>query len=70
MSTSSDPGPVWIKSSHSNASGGNCVEVLLSHTTIAVRDSKDPAGPVLSFTPQEWTAFLRGVADGEFALPG
>ena len=33
---------------------------------VAVRDSKDPSGPVLVFTPHEWRAFLDGVRDGEF----
>lgn len=32
----------------------------------AVRDSKDPSGPVLRFTPAEWAAFTAGVRDGEF----
>jgi hypothetical protein len=32
----------------------------------AVRDSKDPASPVLTFTAQEWVAFVRGVKAGEF----
>ncbi|MEV6149784.1 DUF397 domain-containing protein [Nonomuraea sp. NPDC052129] len=31
-----------------------------------MRDSKDPDGPVLSFTPDEWRAFTAGVKDGEF----
>jgi hypothetical protein len=35
----------WRKSSRSGSEGGNCVE--LAHTMVAVRDSKNPAGPVL-----------------------
>jgi hypothetical protein len=31
-----------------------------------MRDSKDPDGPVLTFTPAEWEAFTLGVQDGEF----
>jgi len=34
----------------------------------AVRDSKDPAGPVLTFTAAEWTAFTDGVRDGSLAV--
>jgi hypothetical protein len=34
---------------------------------VRVRDSKDPAGPVLAFAADEWAAFLRGVSGGEFA---
>jgi hypothetical protein len=33
-----------------------------------VRDSKDPAGPMLTFTPDEWTAFIAGAKIGEFNL--
>jgi hypothetical protein len=54
----------WRKSSHSGANG--CVEVLHGDDQVAVRDSKDPSGPVLRFTPREWRAFLAGVRDGEF----
>ncbi|MCC5577269.1 DUF397 domain-containing protein [Microtetraspora sp. AC03309] len=34
----------------------------------AVRDSKDRNGPVLTFTPSEWSAFIGGVRDGEFDI--
>jgi hypothetical protein len=34
-----------------------------------MRDSKNPDGPVLAFTPEEWEAFTLGVKDGEFDLP-
>ncbi len=57
----------WRKSSYSNGNGGNCVEVAdLDHGHRAVRDSKDPNGPALIFTPAEWAAFTAGVRDGEF----
>jgi hypothetical protein len=35
---------------------------------VQVRDSKDQNGPVLSFTPFEWTAFVNGAQHGEFDL--
>jgi Domain of unknown function (DUF397) len=35
---------------------------------IAMRDGKNPGGPVLIFTPDEWRAFTAGVQDGEFDL--
>ena len=58
---------VWRKSARSNSSGGNCVEVApLPDGGMAVRDSKDPDGPVLTFTAAEWAAFIGGVKDGEF----
>ena len=45
-----------------------CVEVALVEGGAAVRDSKDPASPVLRFTAREWEAFLAGVRAGEFDL--
>lgn len=57
----------WRKSSRSGSNGGACVEVAdLTNGHRAVRDSKDPDGPTLIFTPAEWTAFVAGVRDGEF----
>ncbi|HWH00618.1 MAG TPA: DUF397 domain-containing protein [Pilimelia sp.] len=59
----------WRKSSRSSG-GDNCVEVATTTdgATIGVRDSKNPTGPVLAFTRQEWAAFVGGVHDGEFDL--
>ncbi|HET9899142.1 MAG TPA: DUF397 domain-containing protein [Streptosporangiaceae bacterium] len=56
----------WRKSRYSNPSG-NCVEAAkLPAGDIAVRNSRDPDGPALIFTPAEWDAFLLGARDGEF----
>ncbi|MEW2284876.1 DUF397 domain-containing protein [Streptomyces sp. NPDC047841] len=51
---------VWRKSSYSNGSGGDCVEVADAHPgLVPVRDSKKPQdGPVLLFRPLAWSAFL------------
>ena len=58
--------PQWVKSSLSFYNG-NCVEVAtLPGNQIGVRNSRDRAGAVLSFTPDEWQAFLGGVRNGEF----
>ena len=51
----------WRKSSHSGGQGTSCVEVARADRLTAVRDSKNPAGPVLSFTQTEWAAFLTGI---------
>lgn len=48
----------WVKSSHSG-NEGDCVAVAaLSDGSKAVRDSKDPNGPVLRFTAKEWKLFI------------
>lgn len=56
----------WRKSSYSGAHG-DCVEVRTPGTgSVAVRDSKDPQGPALTFTRQAWAAFVTGVDAGAF----
>ena len=57
---------VWRKSSRSGPFTDNCVEVAFVDDAIAVRDSKNPTGPVLIFTAGEWDAFVDGAKDGEF----
>ncbi|MFC0862873.1 DUF397 domain-containing protein [Sphaerimonospora cavernae] len=61
---------VWRKSSRSSDNGGQCVEVAANLPgVVAVRDSKDPDGPKLLFTPAEWRAFIGGVKTGQFDYP-
>ena len=58
--------PSWRKSTASGDTP-NCVEVAeLSDGSMLVRDSKDPDGPHLHFTGNEWDAFLDGAVAGEF----
>jgi Domain of unknown function (DUF397) len=55
----------WQKSSRSGSNGGQCVEVARNLPGIvAVRDSRDPAGPKLIVAPGEWAAFVRRVTAG------
>jgi hypothetical protein len=61
-------GARWRKSTRSGPYSDNCVEVAFVDSAVALRDSKDPTGPVLLFTPEEWLAFVGGTKDGEFDL--
>ncbi|MYS20903.1 protein of unknown function [Streptomyces sp. DvalAA-14] len=57
----------WRKSTYSAGDGGECIEVADNlPDVIPVRDSKDPHGPALDFTPAAWTAFVTATARGEF----
>ncbi|WP_431782844.1 DUF397 domain-containing protein [Streptomyces chumphonensis] len=52
----------WHKSSHSDAGGGDCVEVAAcSCATVHVRDSKQTGRGTLSFPSDAWSAFLVDV---------
>lgn len=60
-------GAEWRKSSRSGGNGGQCVEVARNLPgAVAVRDSKNPQGPALVFTPDEWRTFIEGVKAREF----
>ena len=49
----------WHKSTRSNGSGGNCVEVARNLPgVVAVRDSKNPHGPVLIIGRDEWARLI------------
>lgn len=69
----------WRKARRSGGNGGDCVEVAVldapgdvaTHKSdqdrlFVLRDSKDPEGARLFFTPSEWEAFRLGMKDGEF----
>ena len=59
---------VWIKSSYSGGSGGNCIEVNDQGSRVLVRDSKDSNGPMLRFAPDAWRRFADRVkADASLA---
>ncbi len=49
---------------------GSCVEVAQQvDGSVAMRDSKNPLVPPLSFTPAEWDDFVRGSKLGAFDMP-
>ncbi|WP_280349907.1 DUF397 domain-containing protein [Nocardia abscessus] len=55
----------WFKSSYSSAEK-DCVEVaFLGEGSVGVRDSKNPAGPALVFTPTQWDSFTSRIARGD-----
>ena len=60
---------MWRKSSYSGNGGSDCVEVARDlPRTVAVRDSKDPHGPVLTMAPTEWREFIVEVKAGQHDL--
>jgi hypothetical protein len=61
------PAAAWRKARKS-VHNGACVEVAMLPGIVAVRDSKDPSGPVLSYEPAQWRAFLDSARSGAFDL--
>ena len=65
----------WRTSSYSGGNGGQCVEVATATGrqsgpagVCAVRDSKNPDGPVLAFSPGQWRLFTTEVKAGRSRL--
>ncbi|GAB2919209.1 DUF397 domain-containing protein [Streptomyces mayteni] len=64
---------VWVKSSYSTSSGGECVEVspsLRADRLVPVRDSKVAVGPALVFSVDGWVSFVAAVAGGVRGVDG
>jgi hypothetical protein len=58
----------WRKSSFSGSNGGECIEwapAQVASGAVPVRDSKNPNGPSLTFSPTAWTAFVSAVRAGD-----
>lgn len=53
----------WRKSSYSGTNG-NCVEATAADSIVTVRDSKNPEGPRLAFSPEAWRAFAASLKNG------
>jgi len=55
---------LWRKSTACGS--GACVAVAIDQDAVHVRDSKDPAGPTLTFTRDEWSRFLAALKTGVY----
>lgn len=62
-------GTTWRKSSYSGSNGGACIEVGTTGAAVAVRDSKDQAGPQLAFVADAWQAFTSQLKAASLAQP-
>lgn len=58
----------WIKASRSG-SANDCVEMRRDGERVLVRDSKHPHGPMLTFGPEHFSAWISAARHGEFPLP-
>jgi hypothetical protein len=65
LSEAERAGLTWLKAQYSGHNG-QCVEVASTADKVAIRDSKDPDGPILVYTAAEFKAFLHGARNGEF----
>lgn len=54
----------WRKSTYS-VNQWECVECAGGHGDCAVRDSKDPTGPVLTCSLAQWVAFTASIRRGD-----
>ena len=60
---------LWRKSSYSGNGGGSCVEVARNRPAVAaVRDSKDPDGPILTVARGAWQHFIADIKAGRYDL--
>ncbi len=67
LSASERESLVWLKA-HGSTANGQCIEIASASRNIAIRDSKDPEGPILVYTAAEFRAFLDGARNGEFDI--
>ncbi|MBA9002849.1 DUF397 domain-containing protein [Thermomonospora cellulosilytica] len=58
----------WRKSTRSQGSTGNCVELARLPGTLAIRDSKNPNGPILLLTPRAARQTAAAVKRGDYNL--
>jgi hypothetical protein len=56
-------GAQWRKASRSASNGGECVELASASGVVAIRDSKDPAGPMLLVDGAEFRSLAKAIKD-------
>ncbi|HEY5359508.1 MAG TPA: DUF397 domain-containing protein [Streptosporangiaceae bacterium] len=61
---SSPAGLSWRTSRYCN--GGDCIRVASNESVVFVGDSKDPEGPVLSYSKHEWHQFVTSIKRGDY----
>lgn len=66
--TRPDPAPLsalaWRVAQRCN--GGECIRIAANGDMVLIGDSKNPDGPVLSYSAAEWQAFVEGIRHGDF----
>jgi predicted secreted Zn-dependent protease len=63
-STWGHKGLIWRTALRCN--GGSCVQVAATEQGILLGSTRQPAGPVLSYTPDKWHEFIAGIKRGDF----
>jgi hypothetical protein len=58
----------WRKSSYSSGGGSNCVEVAVVSGSVAIRDSKNPDGPVHVVSPESFRDLIARIKHGDLAV--
>lgn len=58
--------PLCWRKAHRSIANGDCVEIASAQGLIAVRDSKDPSGPIMRYDTSVWQSFLSGARSGKF----
>jgi hypothetical protein len=54
----------WRRSTRCDAD--HCVEVAFAKGKVLLRNSRQPTGPVLTFTVDQWRDFCDALASGDF----
>ena len=54
---------------HGGCADTQCVEIAREGDRVLMRDSKDPDGPMLTFSRESWEQFVEAAKNGEFDTP-